>query len=273
MSQLRSSIQSVLVSAYKTANRFGVFELPLAERLFRRGYFTYKYLVEDPFAKLVHGRAELFQGGDVIDVGANIGYTATLFARAITSPYRVHAFEPEARNFRWLGRAIQQAKLGARVVAHHAAVGAHEGTLELWLNTGHHGDHRIATDHLRSSLAEPTERVPVTTIDAHVARCGWPAVAFVKIDVQGFEPEVLRGMHETIARNRRLHVAVELMPAGLAALGFDAADFLRDVIRALPRTAILQRDGRLQRASFDAIMAAAEHGRAGYVDLLCTAGG
>jgi FkbM family methyltransferase len=271
MNQLRSSIQSILVSAYKTANRFGVFESPIAETIFRRGYFAYKYLVEDPFAKLVQGRAELFQGGDIIDVGANIGYTTALFARAVTPPYRVHAFEPEARNFRWLGHTIQQAQLGARVVAHHAAIGAHEGTLELWLNTGHHGDHRIATDHLRSSLAEPTQRVPVTTIDAHVARCGGSPVSFVKIDVQGFEPAVLRGMRQTIERNRQLQVAIELMPAALAALGFDAAEFLREVIAALPRTAILQRDGRLKHASFDAIMAAAEHGRSGYVDLLCTA--
>jgi FkbM family methyltransferase len=266
----RATVQRALRSIYEAANRLGVLEWPAAETVFRGAYFTYKRFVEDPFARLVRARPELFVGGDIIDVGANIGYTATLFARAAAPPYRVHAFEPELRNHRWLCHAIDHAGLTDRVVPHRAAVGSREGTLELWYNAAHHGDHRVAIGAV-AALGE-TQSVPVTTVDAHVARSGAPPIAFVKIDVQGYEPEVLRGMRETIARNPALHVAVELMPSALVDLGFDPDAFLDELAAALPALAILERDGHLRAAAPRAIADEAAHDPLGYVDLVCTRG-
>lgn len=266
---LRAGIQRALVSTYERANRSGLLDTRLAESLFRRSYFTYKRLVEDPFAKLVKARPELFAGGDVLDVGANIGYTAQLFARAVRAPYRVHAFEPEERNFRWLTNTIDHAQLGDRVVAHKAAVGAHEGEIELWNNAANHSDHRIATTHLRDAVTGPTQRVPITTIDAHVASAGTP-VSFIKIDVQGFEPAVLDGMRETVAHHPRLHVALELMPAALEELGFGVDEFVRDIAAMFPVISILERDGGLHRAGADSVVATARNNELGYVDLVCS---
>ena len=269
MTRLRARIQRALLATYKRINRTRLLDTRIAEQVFQRSYFAYKYLLEDPFARLVKARPELFTGGDVIDVGANIGYTATVFARAVDAAHRVHAFEPEDRNFRWLEHTIERLKLGDRIVAHHVAVGAHDGVIDLWKNDAHHADHRIATEQLRASITEPTLRVPITTIDTHVQHSGWQPVSFIKIDVQGFEPEVLSGMRETIARNARLHVAIEFMPAGIEELGFDASAFLQDLDRTFPRLAILERDGSLRAASIDAILAATS-GEPGYVDLLCS---
>jgi len=268
---MRAGIQRALLGVYQTANRRGWLESRLAEVVFQRGYFAYKRLVEDPFAKLVGARPELFRGGDVIDVGANIGYTALLFARAVEPPHRVHAFEPEDRNFRWLGHAIERARLTERVVARRAAVGAREGTIELWHNDAHHGDHRIATERQITSRDAPIQRVPVTTLDAYLAGCGRPAVAFVKIDVQGYEPEVVRGMRETIANNPDVRVAVEVMPSVLEELGFDAAELVRELSAALPRLTVLERDGRLREIAADAIADEAARSELGYVDLVCSA--
>lgn len=270
---LRAGVQRGLVAMYRAANRSGLLDSRVAEVAFQRSYFLYKRLVEDPFARLVSSRPELFAGGDILDVGANIGYTATLFAGAVEAPYRVHAFEPEARNFRWLGRAIERNGVEARVLAHRAAVGAREGTIELWHNDGHHADHRVATDQLRATVTGRVDQVPITTIDAHVAAGGWAPVSFVKIDVQGFEPEVLRGMRETLARNPGVHVAVEVMPAGIAELGFDPDAFLRELAAALPRMAILERDGRLVPTDVTGIVARTARGDLGYVDVLCSAAG
>ena len=269
MTALRAGIQRALLTAYETANRRGWLDSHVAEVVFQRGYFAYKRLVEDPFAKLAAARPELFGGGEVIDVGANIGYTACLFARALEAPHRVHAFEPEERNFRWLEHAIERAGLTERVDAHRAAVGAREGTIDLWHNAAHHGDHRIATDALRAVRDEPTQSVPLTTVDAYVASIGSPPIAFIKIDVQGYEPEVLRGMRETLAANPRVHVAVEMMPSALEELGFPADEFLHDLAAALPHTAILERDGRLRDADIAAITHACQDSELHYVDLVC----
>jgi FkbM family methyltransferase len=272
MSRARAALQRLLLSTYNAANRSGLLDTAIAERVFQRSYFAYKYLIEDPFARLVKARPTLLANGDVIDVGANIGYTATLFGRAIKAPYRVHAFEPEERNFRWLEHAIERANLEDRVVANRAAVGARDGTIDLWHNAAHHGDHRIATDQLRASIDDAAvQRVPLTTIDSYVARANCQAVSFIKIDVQGFEPEVLAGMGETLRRNPGLEVAVELMPTALEELGFDPSRFLHELARALPRLAILERDGSLRSASYDTILATATQSELGYVDLVCAA--
>src|SRR5689334_23917857 len=138
MTEPRVVLQRVALAAYHTANRRGWLDSRLAEAVFHRCYFAYKRLVEDPFAKLVATRPELFRGGDVIDVGANIGYTVTLFARALDPGRRVYAFEPEQRNFRRLQHVIERTGLTDRVVAHRSAVGAREGTIELWHNAAHH---------------------------------------------------------------------------------------------------------------------------------------
>jgi FkbM family methyltransferase len=269
MSRMRVALQRVLLATYKQANRSGLLDTRVAEQVFQRSYFAYKRLVEDPFARLMKARPELFEGGDIVDVGANIGYTAALFARAVRAPHRVHAFEPEERNFRWLEHTIERAKLGDCIVANRAAVGSHDGSIELWPNPGHHGDHRIATDHLRGSIAEPTQSVPLVKIDTYLERCGWPRVVFIKIDVQGFEPEVLAGLHQTIERNPRVTLAVEVMPSAIEELGFDAQRFLRELAVALPRLAILERDGTLQPAAADTILATATRADLGYVDLVC----
>ncbi|HTL32202.1 MAG TPA: FkbM family methyltransferase [Kofleriaceae bacterium] len=271
MSRARAALQRLLLSTYNTANRTGLLDTALAERVFQHSYFAYKRLIEDPFARLIKARPAVLAHGDVIDVGANIGYTATLFARGIEAPYRVHAFEPEERNFRWLEHAIARANLTDRVVANRAAVGSQDGAIDLWHNAAHHADHRIATDQLRASVADgaPTQRVPITTIDTYISRGGWQPVSFIKIDVQGFEPEVLHGMGETIRRNPEIHVAVELMPSALEELGFDPAQFLRELAVALPRAGVLQRDGSLRTASYDTILTTATHSELGYVDLVC----
>ena len=269
MTTLRVGIQRALLGAYETANRRGWLDSSLAEVVFQRSYFAYKRLVEDPFAKLAATRPQLFTGGEIIDVGANIGYTACLFARALQAPHRVHAFEPEERNFRWLEHAIARAGLTDRVVMQRAAVGAREGTIELWHNASHHADHRIATDTLRAAHDEPTQSVPLTTVDAYVAGIGAPPVAFVKIDVQGYEPEVVRGMHQVLAANPRCRVAIEIMPSALEELGFAPEGFLRELADALPHLAILERDGTLRTVDIAGIARACQDRGTGYVDLVC----
>lgn len=272
MSTLRATIQRAALAAYETANRRGLLDSRIAESVFQRAYFTYKRLVEDPFAKLVARRPDLFRGGDILDVGANIGYTALVFARALDGGRQVHAFEPEERNVRWLEHAIARARLADRIVAVRAAVGSREGTVDLWQNAAHHADHRIATEALQVDDPGSKQTVPLRTLDAYVADHGRPPIAFIKIDVQGYEPEVLRGMHQVLAANPRAHVAVEFLPSAIEALGFDAQEFLRELGAALPRMAILERDGRLREADADAIIRAIDDDtKLGYVDLVCAA--
>lgn len=265
----RRTVIDGLLSVYGFANRRGLLDAPLAREAFARSYFLYKRAVEDPFAGLLRRRPELLQGGHVLDVGANIGYTAALFATGLTGGYRVYAFEPEPKNFAQLERTVARLQLAGRVEPVHAAVGATDGTVQLWRNEAHHGNHRIATPDLRKRTADPASlTVPLVSLDRFAEERGIAAaVRFVKIDVQGYEPEVLAGMQGLLAANRGLAVAIEFMPQAIADLGFEPDALLETLTRAGLRLHALGRDGSV--TPFDRSRPAPHLAERGYVDLLC----
>jgi len=119
-----------LHSAYGLANRLGVLHSAVLDDLFVRAYFAYKRL-GDPFAVLARRRPDLFRGGHVLDVGANVGYTASVFARALEPGFKVFAFEPDRQNVERLVRTMRRLGLADRVEGVNATVGAAEGTVGL----------------------------------------------------------------------------------------------------------------------------------------------
>ena len=268
---LSSTLVSALVSAYGRANRWGVFRSAAARGLFVRSYFAYKRLIEDAFASLVRKRPDLFAGGHIIDVGANVGYTATVFARAVSPGFQVYAFEPEARNFEDLERTVARRNMKGVVVPVRLAAGEKEGEVELWCNEAHHADHRIATDALRASglPVKRTIRLPMVSVDGFLEqrRIGGP-IKFVKIDVQGYELAVCRGMVATMSRNPDLVIAVEYCPAAIKEIGDEPAALPAFFSGRGYAISILRGDGELLPANpvaLDRIIA-----ERGYVDLLCT---
>lgn len=205
-----SRIANAAARLYSAAARIVPFDREPFATLYSAAYFAYKRF-EDPFAKLMARRPELFEGGAIIDAGANIGYTALLFARR----GRVYAFEPEPANVRMLRRNVARSRHRDRVVVHAAAVGARGGKARLWLNRRHRGDHRVTT--AAFAPATDTIEVDVVALDDVIRE----PVAFVKIDVQGYELEVSRGMERLLRENERISVAFELAPQSMRELGFE----------------------------------------------------
>ena len=210
-------------------NHLRLLEQPLLGTLFIRSYFRYKRHIEDPFHGLVREHGELFAKGHVLDIGANIGYTSTVFAQAIIEPYKVHAFEPELKNMGLMERALELYQRRHMVVCKQVAVGSISGELTMWYNPNHHADHRVSTGAFAVD-ADPHGRffsVPEVSIDDYCESQGIEnEVAFIKMDVQGYELEVCRGMTRTIERNPREAVAVEYCPAAMEELGVDPKDLV-----------------------------------------------
>lgn len=192
-------MSSVWLRAYRLLHVDAWSRTPAGERFFLAAFFAYKRWLEDPHAAFVRRHPDVLAGGHVLDVGANAGYTAIVFARAVSPGFRVFAFEPEPLNFERLERVIARRRLQHVVTPVRTAIGDEDGTVALWRNPEHPGDHQIAAG---GDLV-----VPIARLDTFAEKLA--PVKFVKIDVQGHELAVSRGMTRLIERDAALEVSFE----------------------------------------------------------------
>jgi FkbM family methyltransferase len=257
-----SGIANLAVRLYGLAARIIPFDREPFASTYSALYFAYKRAFEDPFASLAGTRPELFRGGDVVDAGANIGYTALLFARFCDADANVHAFEPDPANVEKLTRNVARSAAGKRIRVRHAALGAEKGRVSLWHNAGHPGDHRVLTPGISSRSGKIVE-VDLVSIDDEVFR----PVCFVKVDVQGYEVEVSRGMQRTLAENETIVVALELMPLALREAGATPEELLEFYSSRGFHLHRLAGDGRVEVATPGDLLRDAEKNE--YVNILC----
>jgi FkbM family methyltransferase len=144
-------------------------------------------------------RSRLFFAHCAVDVGAHVGNHTLYFAHMLG--LKTISFEPNPTTYALLEANIRDNGLEEICRPRNAAVGA-------------------ATGHVRASQppdsnsgmatvkADPTGRVPLVRLDDDVR--GEPRIDVVKIDVEGWELEVLKGGEAVIARHRPL-LYVEVM--------------------------------------------------------------
>ncbi len=141
-------------------------------------------------------RAFVGPGDRVFDIGAHLGDRSSAFA-ALGA--HVIALEPQPRLFAWLERLTRRS---GRVTCLPLAVGAEPGRLNLAISrvnltvSSLSADWRSQVKSRQAGFAaidwDESQAVEVTTMDALIERFGEPD--FCKIDVEGFEPEVLKGL-------------------------------------------------------------------------------
>jgi len=160
-------------------------------------------------------RASLRQGDVMIDVGANIGYFTLVGAKTVGAAGRVVAFEPVPQVREQLAENVRL-NGASNVEIRSDALSDVSGAVTFYLgpnsNTGL-GSLRALTD----GQTIEVNRVRFDDWWQPIAK-----VALVKIDVEGAELAVLRGMERCLARDRP-DIVVEVTDAFLRALGDSAA--------------------------------------------------
>lgn len=265
----RNSSSNLFTGLYSLIRGTGIFRTSLGRRAFISSYFLYKRNWEDPFWLLAQTHPELFRGGHILDIGANVGYTACLFAQLADPRCQVFAFEPDAENFALLADVIRRKKLAGRVVPIQSAVGSSEGHIQFWHNEAHSGDHRVITEQFAATVPDAAQisAVPLTSVDAFASSRNLGKVAFIKIDVQGYEPVVCQGMKRTICDSLDVCVCCEYAPHAMIDLGFQAAELLEFFRSGGFQIYILDRSSLTLASDHAEIQRLAAH--FGYVDLLC----
>ena len=130
-----------------------------------------------------------------IDVGANFGYYAVQIAAENLTP-AILAYEPDQRSFDRLHINIGLNGLDDAITAHMSAVGGKTGTLVLDLAA----ETSTGQTKIASGTDAPGPIVNAIALDDELQAADRKIV--VKIDVEGYELEVLSGMTKLLARNR-----------------------------------------------------------------------
>ncbi len=138
-------------------------------------------------------------GSSVLDIGANIGAYAIPLSQGFPD-IQVHAFEPNPFAAARLHKNIALNR-ASRIVVHEVGVGSSRG--KLTLHAFPYKDVGISSFIQPTNSVEAARRieVEVTTLDDMLARIAGP-ISLVKMDIQGFELEVLRGARRLLASQR-----------------------------------------------------------------------
>ena len=133
------------------------------------------------------------RGSVVADVGANLGYFTLLLADLTGPAGKVLAFEPQPAMARLLRKSIDVNGFGGIADLHAVALGAEAGTAAIETSLENPGGGRT----IAGEGGQGCARVPLARFDAipHARD-----VEFIKMDVEGFEPEVWKGMTARLDR-------------------------------------------------------------------------
>ena len=152
-----------------------------------------------------------------LDVGANVGYFS-LFAHRLACDVQIDAVEPHPVIHSLLQSNLWANGVPARV--HNAALGDARRLLPMSSPPMNPGDSRVGarTPDNRYDLV-----VPVIPADELFARRTFDVV---KIDVQGFEPDVILGMERIVRDSPAIVLVIEFWPTALVERGLDPAEVL-----------------------------------------------
>ncbi len=169
---------------------------------------------EHEYVRMVN---RLYRGGVFLDIGSSLGLYPVCMGGAVRARgERIISVEPVENNLDRQRINVALNGLEDLVTFVPVALGDRVGVLRIRTDPTGADNNAVVTE-------EGDIEVPVRRLDGIMEEIGRPEVGFVKMDVEGYEPSVLRGATEILARDRPFLLA-EFNRERMAVNGFDMGD-------------------------------------------------
>ena len=142
----------------------------------------------------------LKKGMVCFDVGANIGYYTLLESKMVGDEGKVIAIEPSPINFKQLQKNIQNEK-AKNVELYQIAGGDQNGTIKFLLDP-HSNLSRIISNEEKVREKGEIVDVPMKKLDSFLEASTIKTLDFIRMDVEGYEFNILEGMRNSIKKFR-----------------------------------------------------------------------
>jgi|GEM_PF-2468229 len=139
------------------------------------------------------------EGGNLLDVGANVG-THSINLACRRPDIRCFAFEPVPTTRGYLQANIEVNGLQDRIAVYGEALGEEEG--ECRITVDQYTDNRLLTNSAAAPTSGASTMVRVTTLDQWHEQEARPPISVLKMDVEGGELAALKGAEALLKRER-----------------------------------------------------------------------
>jgi FkbM family methyltransferase len=208
-------------------------------------------------------------GMTFLDVGANIGYFSALASSFVGEKGTVIALEPEPKNQALLQKT-SLSNPGPKYHLFQLAASSKSGSSTFYVSSSNCGDNRLADSAQQDDNDEWNSiTVACVTLDELFIEKDLPLPDVIKIDVQGFEADVIAGCMDILKRKKAITLMIEFWPEGLRAAGKDPLELLRTLRDHEFLISYINLKGQLIELSADEELVKTYHGKA-YTNLFCT---
>ncbi|HXN74155.1 MAG TPA: FkbM family methyltransferase [Candidatus Acidoferrales bacterium] len=168
---------------------------------------------------IIEAMKRFMKTGDVfIDVGANVGYLSAFAAGIVGKRGQVHCFEPVPAYFDRLQR-LAELNPEHSITPNCKAAGEETGSCTIYV-TREPGQNTMVLAYKSEPEVISTMTVPVLRLDSYLAERNIRRISLVKIDAEGYELPILRGLQGFFeGSNQRPAIICEIAPRAYPLLG------------------------------------------------------
>lgn len=157
----------------------------------------------------------------VLDIGANIGFYATILSEIVGESGVVHCFEPDTKNFEHLKKTTANFK---NIKINNKAVGPKTEKLKIYTSKNLNVDHRT----YKPEEYDQEIEIDAVSIDDHLSAN--TKVNFIKMDIQGFEMQAIQGIQNILEKNKDVKLISEFWPYGLKKAGSSVTEYFNFLV-------------------------------------------